>query len=313
MKESIHLRPLNDADLPEHANMLYRSFNNWYWNHGWGKDYFGCSANRVSIFYEIYNDLTPGASIAAFDSNTGEMMGSCFYHPREYHVSLGIMSVHPDYSNRGVGRLLVDHILNFTKDNDYRACRVVSSAMNMSSFSLYNRAGFIPKTMYHDMVIQVPEKGFPDEGLKGESCVRASKMSDLDKMADLEMEISGIQRKIDYRYSIENPRKLLHALIYENDQHGIDGFMISLKHPALNMLGPCIARDEKIAIALIKKGLERFKCDWVLSLIPMEKRKLVEKMYAWDAKNFEIHLQEVWGHFSEFKGINMPSFLPETG
>jgi len=313
MKNSIILRPLNDEDVAEHADMLYSSFNTWYWKHGWGKDYFGCSAQETSIFYKVYNDLTPGCSIAAFNSKTDRMMGSCFYHPREQHVSLGIMSVHPNYSGRGVGRQLVNYILDYTKDNDYKSCRLVSSAINMDSFSLYNRSGFIPRVTYHDMVINVPNEGLDDIADKEHENIREAKITDIGKMGDLEMEISGIRREIDYLYSIENPRGVLHASIYENNQNSIEGFMISVKHPALNMLGPCVARTEEIAIGLIKKEIERFKGTWVLFSIPMEKRKMIEQMYSWNAINVETHLKEVWGEFPGFNGISMPSFLPETG
>lgn len=88
MGEFALLRPLRDFDVTEYADMLYSSFNAWYWKHGWGKNYFGCTPQEVSIFYDIYNDLTPGCSVAAFDPKTGRMMGACFFHPREYHVSL---------------------------------------------------------------------------------------------------------------------------------------------------------------------------------------------------------------------------------
>ena len=313
MKHSIVLRSLNSDDVPEHADLLYSSFNAWYWKHGWKKDYFGCSPQETSIFYEIYNDLTPGCSIAAFDDKTGRMMGSCFYHPREHHVSLGIMSVHPNYSGRGVGRQLVNFILDYTKDNDYKSCRLVSSAINMDSFSLYNRSGFIPRVTYHDMVINVPKEGLGDVSVKGEENIREAMISDIAKMGDLEMEISGIRREIDYRYAIENPRGVLHASIYENDQSCIEGFMISVKHPALNMLGPCVARTEEVAIALIKSEIGRFRGTSVLFSIPMDKRKMVEQMYSWKAINVETHLKEVWGEFPGFNGISMPSFLPETG
>ncbi|MBT3633004.1 MAG: GNAT family N-acetyltransferase [Candidatus Marinimicrobia bacterium] len=313
MTKSILLRPLKDVDVHEHADLLYSSFNSWYWKHGWGKDYFGCSPQETSIFYEIYNDLSPDCSIAAFDNKTGRMMGSCFYHPREHHVSLGIMSVHPNYGGRGIGRQLVNHIIDYTKKHDFKSCRLVSSAINMDSFSLYNRSGFIPRVTYHDMVINVPESGLGDASVKGEDNIREASLADIEKMGELEMEISGIKREIDYRYAIENPRKVLHALIYENNQNGIDGFMISVKHPALNMLGPCVARNEEIAIALIRKEIERFKGTWVLFSIPMDKRKMVEQMYAWKAINVETHLKEVWGEFPGFNGISMPSFLPETG
>ena len=313
MKKTIILRPLQDADIVEHANLLYTSFNTWYWKHGWGKDYFGCKPQETSIFYEIYNDLTPGHSVAAFEEETGNMMGACFYHPREHHVSLGIMSVHPEYSGRGIGRQLVSSILDFTKENGFKSCRLVSSAMNMDSFSLYNRAGFIPRVTYHDMVITVPIDGLGNVSVKGEECVREAELDDIESMGELEMDISGIKREIDYRYAIENPRGVLHAIVYENDQKTIDGFMISVKHPALNMLGPCVARSEEIAIALIRKEIERFKGTWVLFSIPMEKRNMVEQMYAWNAINVETHLKEVWGEFAGFNGVSMPSFLPETG
>lgn len=240
-------------------------------------------------------------------------MGSCFYHPREHHVSLGIMSVHPNYAGRGVGKQLVDHIIDYTKNNDFKSCRLVSSAMNMDSFSLYNRAGFIPRVTYHDMVITVPEDGLGDASVREEEHVREAETADIGKMGDLEMEVSAIRREIDYRYAIENPRGVLHASVYENDQKGLDGFMISVKHPALNMHGPCVARTEEVAIALIRHEIERFKGTWVLFSIPMDKRKMVEQMYAWNAINVETHLKEVWGEFAGFNGINMPSFLPETG
>ena len=313
MTKKILLRPLKDVDVAEHADLLYSSFNSWYWKHGWGKDYFGCSPQETSIFYDIYNDLSPGCSIAAFDNETGRMMGSCFYHPREHHVSLGIMSVHPNYGGRGIGRQLVNHIIDYTKEHDFKSCRLVSSAINMDSFSLYNRAGFIPRVTYHDMVINVPESGLGDVIVKGEENIREASLADIEKMGELEMEISGIKREVDYRYAIENPREALHALVYENSQNGIDGFMISVKHPALNMLGPCVARNEEIAIALIRKEIERFNGTWVLFSIPMDKRKMVEQMYAWKAINVETHLKEVWGEFPGFNGISMPSFLPETG
>jgi GNAT superfamily N-acetyltransferase len=313
MKDSIILRPLNNSNIEEHANLLYDAFNSWYWKHGWGKDYFGCRPDEVSIFYQIYNDLTPSCSIAAFDKTNGQMMGACFYHPREHHVSLGIMSVHPDYGGRGVGRRLVNYILDFTKKHDFKSCRLVSSAINMDSFSLYTRAGFIPRAMYHDMVINMSAHGLDAPSVQGEERVRKAVLHDITQMGELEMEVSGIKREIDYRYAIENPRGVLHASVYENDQKNIDGFMISVKHPALNMLGPCVARNEDIAIALIRKEIERFRGTWVLFSIAMENRKMVEQMYAWKALNVETHLKNVWGQFPGFHGISMPSFLPETG
>jgi len=307
------LRPLSPEDVTEYADLLYVSFNFWYWKHGWGRDYFSCAPHETAIFYQIYNDLTPGCNVAAFEPGSGRMTGACFYHPREYHVSLGIMSVHPNYLGKGVGRRLVNHIIAYTEDNGYKACRIASSAINMDSFSLYNRAGFIPRVAHQDMVINVPATGIASPPVAGQELVREATAADVAGMGDLEMTVSNIRREMDYRYAIANPRQALHATVYENDQQTIDGFMISVKHPALNMLGPCVARSEEVALALIRNELERFRSTGALLVIPMQKRKLVEQLYLWGAVNVETHLLSVRGEFREFNGVNMPSFLPETG
>jgi len=305
---------VSNCTLSSHSAGLrigYASFNAWYWKHGWGKDYFGCSPQETSIFYDIYNDLTPGRSIAAFDPDAGRMLGACFYHPRERHVSLGIMCVHQDHWGQGVGRAMVEHILQFTRQNGYQSCRLVGSAMNMDSFSLYNRSGLVPRGVYHDMVIAVSDHHLSVR-VPGEDRVRDAVLGDVAAMGGLEMELSGVTREIDYRYAIENPRKVLHAAVCENARDGIDGFIMSIRHPALNMLGPCVARSEETALALIAKELERFRGSPVLCVVPMEKRKMVEQLYAWGAVNVETHLKHVWGEFPGFRGVDMPSFLPET-
>jgi ribosomal protein S18 acetylase RimI-like enzyme len=306
------LRPLADDDRSAYSHMLHRAFNTWYGARGWPSDYFGCTPEQAGIFLDIYGDISPGRSIAAFDPSNGEIMGACFYHPREHHVSLGIMSVSPDHFRRGVGRALLNHTIDFTESNQYPALRLVGSAINMDSFSLYNRSGFVPRGSYHDMVIVVPASGLSvDYPLRKQ--VRDATLTDLDAMAALEMEVSGISRVSDYRYAVENPRGALHAQVFENGDGSLEGFMISIKCPALNMLGPCVARSEKATLALLLQATERFRGQVPLFVIPMDKRELVETLYDWGARNVETHLFQVRGKFQPFNGVSLPSFLPETG
>ena len=306
------LRPLTDDDRSAYSHMLHRAFNTWYGARGWPSDYFGCTPEQAGIFLDIYGDISPGCSVAAFDPSSGEIMGACFYHPREHHVSLGVMSVSPDYFKRGVGRALVNHIVEFTESNQYPALRLVGSAINMDSFSLYNRSGFVPRGSYHDMVIAVPATGLAvDYPLRKQ--VRDATLADLDAMAALEIEVSGISRVSDYRYAIENPRGMLHAQAFENSDGSLEGFMISIQCHALNMLGPCVARSEKATLALLLQATERFRSQVPLFVIPMDKRELVETLYEWGARNVETHLFQVRGKFQPFNGVSLPSFLPETG
>ena len=116
----MNLRSMTDDDRAEVAELIYASINVWYNRHGL-PDIFRGGPEVTEIFYDVYNVLDPGFDIVAENPRTGRLMGSCFFHPREHHVSLGIMNVHPNYFGCGVGKALLKHIVDFTDSNGYPA------------------------------------------------------------------------------------------------------------------------------------------------------------------------------------------------
>jgi hypothetical protein len=184
--------------------------------------------------------------------------------------------------------------------------------MNIDSFSLYNRAGFVPRYAYQDMFVPVPAGGLK-RSLPGSERVRDAVLADVPKMAALEMEVSGICREHDYAYCIKNELGCWHASVIENAQGGLDGWLISCGHSGMNMVGPGVARGEAEAAALLLRELDQHRGRAPIFIVPMEKHDLVRQIYEWGGKNCELHLCSVRGAFQPFKGINMPSFLPETG
>jgi len=305
------LRTMSEADRSEVAELIYVSINVWYQTHGHPRIFQG-GPRVTEVYYDVYNDLSPGCNVVAVNEQTGRLMGSCFYHPREHHVSLGIMNVHPNYFGCGVGGALLRHIIDYTDEHGFRALRLTQSAVNVDSFSLYNKAGFVPRYSYQDMFIQVPESGMP-QTTRGDDRVRPASLDDVSAMADLEREVSGITREIDYRYCIENRGCFWNCAVVENPRGGLDGYMLSSAHPASNLLGPCVTREEDDAAALILWALNQNTGRAPVFLVPMEKEKLVRQMYDWGARNCEMHFCQVRGEFQPFRGVNMPSFLPETG
>jgi GNAT superfamily N-acetyltransferase len=301
-----------EADVAAHAAMLKRSFNRWYWDHGWGQDYFKCNERELAIFWEIYRRISPGHCVVAVHPESDAMMGACFYHPREHHVTLGIMAVDPDYCGRGVGAKLVKHIVDFTESHGYAALRLVGSACNMNSFSLYNRAGFVPRVVHQDMLVPVSVEGMRQSVPLGDP-VRDPVLGDVAGIRSLELEISGICREGDYRFCIENPLGCLHASVIEDARGTINGFAASIRHPTLNMIGPAFARTEAGMLGLLVRELDRYRGEAALIVVPMEKRQIVETLYRWGAVNVETHLLQVRGKFQPIAGVNLPSFLPETG
>ena len=90
------------------AELICVSMNFWYRAHGMGPIFPKPSATHV--FLETYELLDPGCCVVAEQTTTRRLMGGCFYHPRETHVSLGIMNVHPDYFRRGVASALLTEV-----------------------------------------------------------------------------------------------------------------------------------------------------------------------------------------------------------
>lgn len=306
----MRLRRMEQRDRSEVAELICVSTNYWYQARG-NPAIFPAGPEATDIYFAVYETMDPGCGVVAENPNNGRLMGSCFFHPRPRHVSLGIMNVHPNYFGRGVARALLQFIIDYTEQNGYPSLRLTQSALNLDSFSLYTRAGFVPRYAYQDMLMQVPSSGFPHRA-EGADRVRPATEDDVAAMAALEMEVSGITREKDYRYAIANREGIWDVLVYEGGR-GIEGWMISVKHPASSMLGPCVARSQEQATALVGRALDRFRGGMAVFLVPVECAQMVQQMYSWGARNCELHFCQVRGEFQPFQGVNMPTFLPETG
>lgn len=304
-----HLRPMRPDEFDTVADLICASTNVWYQKNR-GFEIFGAGAKSCRLFPEIYESLDPGCCVVAPDPASGRLMGSCFYHPRSTHVSLGIMNVHPDFFGRGVASLLLRFITDLA-DRQGKPVRLVSSAMNLDSFSLYSRCGFVPRAVFADMQIAVSANGFSTR-VPGHRGVRAATIADLPEIVALEMALAGIEREKDHQMFIENKAGIWNALVHCDGSGRIGGFLCCVMHPASNMIGPGFARSDEAALALIAAQLDHNRGRSPVLLIPLERTEVVKQMYAWGAKNVELHFGQIRGSYQPIKGVVMPTFMPET-
>ncbi|MDX1933025.1 MAG: GNAT family N-acetyltransferase [Capsulimonadales bacterium] len=297
-------------DLPEVAELIYLSTNYWYVSSGKPPIFTGDPQN-CRIFCETYEMLDPGCCLLAVEPRTGRIIGSCFYHPRSTHLSLGIVNVHPNHFGRGVARRLLDVVVRLSLESE-KPLRLVSSAMNLDSFSLYTRCGFVPRTAFQDMFLAVPEGGMTQTAPPGLAQVRAATPADLPAIAALEYELVGIEREKDYRHFLENRQGIWSLSVYE-EMGSLRGFLASVTHPASNMIGPGVSATEAVSATLLYAELDRQRGRSPVFLVPMQAAHLVRQCYAWGAKNCELHFAQVRGVWQEPRGIVHPTFLPETG
>jgi hypothetical protein len=300
------IRPMNPGEEIEVARLIHHSTNHWYEAHHHPPIFPG-EPEDCLIFSETYEALDPGHCFVAIDEISKKIVGSCFHHPRPTHHSLGIMNAAP--GSRGVAKALLRHLIDLA-NADGKPLRLISSAGNLDSFSLYNRHGFTPYAVYQDMTIEVPQDGLP---LPTSSPVtREATLEDVEAITSFEEELVEISRGKDWRYFIENQNGAWRSTVSLDENKHITGAIASIDHPGTRMIGPAIARDVPTLLTLLVTQLNLYPGKAPLFLAPSEFPELTKELYQLGARNHEVHLAQSIGPAPKRKGPALPTFLPET-
>ena len=139
--------PLAATEHEAVAELLHRALVGWYETRLGQGSRFGDRSEPFRLIPKVYAALDPGEAIAAREANGGALLGVCFVHPRPTHLSVGIVAVAPEAQGRGIARGLLTRAL--ARADELRVpARLVSSLLNLDSYSLYTRHGFVPEEVY---------------------------------------------------------------------------------------------------------------------------------------------------------------------
>lgn len=310
MSEHIAFTPLTTADREPIARVLHRALVHWYESRLGQGSRFGDSHEPFLLFPEVYEALDPGECITA-RTESGEIVGMCFTHERETHVSIGIVATSPDVGGRGIAKKMMNLALEKAQRLG-KPTRLVSSLLNLDSFSLYTRLGFVPGAIFQDLLITVPESGMTAAASAGIERVRNAVLADAPRIADFENSQQGIRREKDIAFFIRNEVGAWRVLVSEGDDGSVNGFLAMSTHPSCTMIGPGVAADEETAIALLWKALDGLRGKTLVFLVPCAATSLVRTAYAWGARNVELHVAQSTAPVANAKGIVFPTFMPET-
>ncbi len=301
------LEPTAHADA---AALIHRSLVHWYETRLRQGARFGESCAPFLLFPQVYEALDPGDSVAAFDQN-GRLVGVCFLHPRETHVGVGIVAVEPEFAGRGIARSFLNRAVDRARELG-KPLRLVSSLLNLESFSLYSRMGFVPHTLYQDLFIEVPITGLASASPPGVGQVRIASPDEARRIADFEFSLQGIRRQKDFEFFLQNSVGAWTVWIFEEVGGEIAGVLVSSQHPDWGMLGPGIATHQAAALALMWCALDTRRGQGTVALLPCVESELVRALYGWGARNIELHVAQVLGERPPAQGIAFPTFLPES-
>ena len=314
----IQLRTATDGDAAAVAALIRRSTNAWYAARGL-PEIFGGPEDATLVFWETYEALDPGCCIVACDASSGDVVGSCFYHPRPTHFSLGIMNVDPECFGRSIASLLLDRICALADEAEL-PLRLVSSALNLDSYSLYTRRAFVPRAIYQDMVLEDVDAAFAriaatplrEAIAAGIGRVREARADDIDAIVELGLEVEGLDRRVDFDHFVRNELGCWRCVVLEGEHGRLQGCLASIAHPGSTMLGPGFSLDEGGAAALILHELRARRGFTPVFLVPAHCESLVATMYSLGARNVELHVHQCRGAWISPNGVSLTSFLPES-
>ena len=310
MSPDIRLGILHASDDGAVAELLHRALVDWYERNLRQGARFGTEPAPFRRFPELYRHLDPGSAIAA-RSAAGELLGVCFHHERETHHSIGIVATAPQSAGRGVARAMVTESIR-RAESARKPLRLVSSLMNLDSFSLYTRLGFVPGELFQDLLFRVPAAGMPPYAAADGLNVRSALRGETARIADFEQGLRGIRRERDIAHFLNEAQGPWRVWVAEDAAGRLQGFLAAHLDPELPMIGPGAACDKAAALALAWTALDAQRGREVVLLAPAAQPELIAAFYTWGGRNVELHAAQVRGPAAAACGIAFPTFFPES-
>lgn len=188
------IRTATAADSAICGGICYEAFLKLSTKHGFPCDFPGpeAAAGLLSMLFS-----NPGFYCVVAESG-GRIVGSNCLDKRSLIVGIGPITVDPHTQNLGVGRLLMQAVMDRARESRPAGMRLVQAAYHNRSLSLYTTLGFDVREPLSCV------QGRPlDRNVPG-CVVRAARDNDLDACNALSRRVHGFERGIELAEAIQH-------------------------------------------------------------------------------------------------------------
>jgi GNAT superfamily N-acetyltransferase len=294
---SISIRTMTAGDVDVVAPLMVLAFNTVNARYGYPSEFPEPHAAVLLSRYYLGQD-PDGCLVAMRD---GAVCGSIFARRRGDHVSVGPVSVDPACQGLGVGRRMMEAV--FDLHPDAASFRLVQTAFNKESFSLYSRTGFVAvETMLR--LDRPPVAVTPEED---EPSVRPASAEELPAVADLDRRLLGVERERDLAtfFGMGN------VYVYDHDG-ATRGYLATLPTPGPVFLGPAVAHTERQLTALVRSALRAVGSLPVTLHLPTRFASAIDECYRLGFRLFALETFMVRGEWRTASAFYLRSMFPET-
>ena len=197
----IHIRSFTPEDLPAIGRIVYSAFKSIAERHNFPLDF--PTPEAAQGLTQVFGNHPKIYGVVA--ESDGVVVGSNFLDQRDAIAAVGPITVEPQAQCAGVGRRLMQAVIEHGRQSDARGIRLVQDAFNTASLSLYTSLGFDAR----EPLALMTGKTRGDAGQLAE--VRPMRETDLPDCAELCRRVHGIDRVNELRDAIKmfNPMVLV--------------------------------------------------------------------------------------------------------
>jgi len=190
---TITLRPGAFGDAEDCGQIIYDAFGAIAGQHNFPSDF---PAPEVGVGVASMLLSHPGFYCVVAEDD-GTIVGSNFLDERCPIAGLGPITVSPGRQNSGVGRLLMQHMLDRAKERNYPGVRLLQAAYHTRSLALYASLNFEVREIC--CVVQGPQVQAPMQGYG----VRHTTAADLNACNQVCVRVHGHDRGGDVSDSVQ--------------------------------------------------------------------------------------------------------------
>jgi predicted N-acetyltransferase YhbS len=193
------IRRATPQDAAVCGRICYDAFSTVNAAHGFPCD-FPAPEAALGVITSLFN--APGFYCAVAESH-GQILGSNCLDERSIIYGVGPITVDPNTQNRGVGRKLMEAVLDRSREQNAAGVRLVQAAFNNRSLSLYASLGFEVREPLVVLQGRTRQRSVPG------CTVRPATLEDIATCNALSHRIHGFDRGADLAYSTQQGTALI--------------------------------------------------------------------------------------------------------
>jgi GNAT superfamily N-acetyltransferase len=193
VQPGVVIRPATPNDSSVCGQICYEAFSKLNAKHGFPCD-FPAPEVAVGVLSVMFSSPDFYCVVADY---AGRIVGSNCLDERSTIAGVGPITVHPSAQDLGVGRKLMQAVMDRAVARRAAGTRLVQAAFHNRSLSLYASLGFDVREPLSCIQGQPRERSVPG------CAVRAAQLSDLDACNTLSRRVHGFDRGIELAQAIE--------------------------------------------------------------------------------------------------------------